>query len=162
MATVTKKNTNDPRTRLGATPWGNLAALTYGLTTTAAGAVVGSDAAPGSATASGTVIRLGVIPAGHRLVDYKSVFTTKMTNSVTFKMGFEYVDGVDSAEVPQNDAYFAAASTATTVGLLRQGTAVKQVTLPKDAYLVMTTGGAANTEVSAAEFTVFAIADGVQ
>ena len=162
MATITKKSTNDARVRLGATPWGNLTALAYGLDTNAAGAVIGSDADQSATTKVGDVIRLGIIPAGFRLVDYKSVISTAFKTGLTFKVGFEYVDGVDSSDVPQNDAYFAAGGTASTAGVLRQTTAVKQVTLPKDAYLILTTAAEANDQVASAEFTVFAIADGVK
>lgn len=162
MATITKKSVNDASVRLGATPWGNMAAFTYQLKTNAAGAVIGSDASQSGPTASGSVIRVGVIPAGFKLVDFKAAIATALTATVTLKVGFEYVDGVDSAAVPQDDDYFAATGTATTVGVVRQATANAQVTLPKDAYLIVTTEVAANAKAAAAEFTVFAVAEGVK
>ena len=162
MATTTIKSANDASVRLGSTPWGNLAALSYKLETNSAGAVLNSDASQSAVTASGDVIRVGIIPAGFKLVDYKSRIATAFKTGLTFKAGFAYVDGVDSAAVPQDDDYFAATGTASTAGVLRQATTVAPVTLPKDAYLIVTTEAQANDKAAAAEFTVFAVAEGTK
>lgn len=161
MATITKKDTKNQAHRLGATPWGNAVALTYKLETNSAGAVIGSDAAQGSSTPIGTVIRVGTIPAGFRLVDFKAAIATAFTTNITLDVGFEYVDGVDDAGVPQDTDYFAAGA-ASTAGVLRQATTNPQVTLPKDAYLIVTTAVAANAKAAAAEITIFATAEGVK
>lgn len=161
MATITKKLTNDANKRLGATPWGNVAAFTYKLETNSAGAVIGSDASQSASTPSGSVIRVGVLPAGFKLADFKAAIATAMTSTITVDVGFAYVDGVDDSSVPQDADYFVAAG-ATTVGVLRQATTVPQVTLPKDAWLTVTTAVTANAKASSIELTVFAVAEGVK
>lgn len=157
MATITQKSTNDASVRLGSTPWGNLAALTYTLETDSSGVVIGGDAAAAPTTSD--VVNIGVIPAGFTLTDFKAVVRTAMTSTATLTLGFAYVDGVNSTAVPQDDDYFAAAA-ASTAGVLRQTTTVKQVTLPKDAYLTLKIGTLANAKAAAVDFTVFAVATG--
>ncbi|MFA5386794.1 MAG: hypothetical protein WC322_00145 [Candidatus Paceibacterota bacterium] len=161
MATITKKLTKNASNRLGAAPWGNMAAFTYKLETNSSGAVIGSDAAQGSSTPAGTVIRVGILPAGFKLVDFKATVGTAMTTTITADVGFAYVDGVDDSSVPQDADYFVAAG-ATTVGVLRQATTVPQVTLPKDAWLTVTTAVAANAKASSIELIVLAVAEGVK
>lgn len=158
MATITKKNVST--NNIGATPWGNLAALHYAMETNASGAVVDSNST--AAVAIGDVVRLGVIPAGTKLLDSFTNVVTTLTTSVTGKIGFAYVDGVDSTAVPQDDDYFAAAGLAlATAALTRKTTAVASVTLPKDAYLILTTAGAANAKAGRVEVTVLGITEGV-
>lgn len=143
MATITRK-----RNQLmfgGAAPFGNLTALSFTLATTAAGAVVDSNSTV--AVASGDVIELGLLPGGMRLDDAQVIITTGMTASVTGSLGFKYVDGVDSTEVPQDAAYFISAGALSSAARLR-ASGTKLVTLPKDAILTLTTGGAANAKAS--------------
>jgi hypothetical protein len=140
MATVTKKRAKSQPT-FGGTPYGNLSKLQYSLITNASGVWLDSDKA--SAVASGDKLRLGVIPAGTRIFDAKSLVSDAFTASATAKIGFEYVDGVDSTEVPQDDDYFHASLALDAAGrTAANNTAVRPVTLPKDAYLIATIGGA--------------------
>lgn len=148
MATITKNRYQDSQ-NFGQTPYGNLTTLEYSVTTASTGAVVGSDST--AAVASGDVIRLGILPAGFRLHDSLTIVSDAFTASVTGTLGFAYVDGVDSTAVPQDADYFGAAVAINTAGRYRaSNTAVVPVTLPKDAWLTLTTGGAAhNTAANA-------------
>ena len=84
-----------------------------------------------------------------------------MTASVTGKIGFEYVDGVDSTAVPQDDDYFmVAGQSLATAARLRNATTNAAVTLPKDAWLILTTAGAANAKVSKLDFILFGGSEG--
>lgn len=157
MATITK-NTKDLAVSLGSTPWGNLSALPYKLQTNAAGAVVGSDTA--AAVASGDKIRVGVLPAGFKFVDSEVIVSDAWTAAVTANLGFEYVDGVDDAAVPQSANYFGATLAVNAVGRLRNATTNAPVTLKKDAWLILTTGGAANASASVTDIVVFGVAEG--
>lgn len=146
MATVTKKRYQDSQ-NFGAVPYGNLTTLEYSVATTSAGAVVNSDSA--SAVASGDVIRLGILPAGFRLHDSLTIVNDAFTASVTGTLGFAYVDGVDDTAVPQDADYFGAAVAINTAGRYRaSNTGVVPVTLPKDAWLTLTTGGANHTSAA--------------
>mgnify|MGYP000264083513 FL=1 len=75
-------------------------------------------------------------------------------------MGFEYVDGVDSTTVPQSASYFGAAVTLHTVGRYRNATTNAPVKLPKDAYLILTTAGAANAAVGVADVLIETVLNG--
>lgn len=143
MATITRKR--NPLMFGGAAPFGNLTALAFTLATTTAGAVVDSNST--AAVASGDVIELGLLPCGMRLDDAQVIITTGMTASVTGSLGFKYADGVDSTEVPQDAAYFISAGALSSAARLRAN-GTKLVTLPKDAILTLTTGGAANAKAS--------------
>lgn len=158
MATITQKF--NPGLNVGATPWGNAHGLKYTLETNAAGAAIGSDST--AAIASGDKVRIGVIPAGTSLLDSLAILSVAMTASVTGKIGFEYVDGVDSTSVPQDDDYFlAAGQSLATAARLRNATTNAAVTLPKDAWLILTTAGAANAKASKLDFIVFGASEGV-
>ena len=157
MATITQKF--NPRLNVGATPWGNNHGLKYTLETNAAGAVVNSNSA--AAIAIGDKVRIGVIPAGTSLLDSLVILSVAMTASVTGKIGFEYVDGVDSTAVPQDDDYFmVAGQSLATAARLRNATTNAAVTLPKDAWLILTTAGAANAKVSKLDFILFGGSEG--
>lgn len=150
MATITKTRYQDSQ-RFGSTPYGNATFLEYPIVTNASGAFIGSDST--AAIASGDVVRLGVLPAGFRLHDSLTIVSTAFTASVVGNIGFAYVDGVDSTDVPQDADYFGASVALNTAGrYAASNTAVKPVTLPKDAWLTITTGGAANAK--AADATV--------
>jgi hypothetical protein len=149
MATITRKGLKQ-EAKFGTAPYGNATALEFPLTTNASGAAVNADST--AAIASGDVVRIGIIPAGFRLHDSLAIVSTAFTASVVGKFGFAYTDGVDDTTVPQDDDYFGAAVAINTAGrYAASNTAVKPVTLPKEAYLTLTTGGAAN--VKAAELT---------
>lgn len=156
MAIVT--STSKHRNQLGATPWGNLNALMFTLQTNVAGGATDADSA--APLAVGDKVRLGVLPAGSTLVDSQAVVSTALTAAVTGSLGFEYVDGVDDAKVPQDAAYFGAALDLATAARLRNATAKAPVTLPKDAFLVLTTAGAANDKAGRVDVVVQAISTG--
>jgi hypothetical protein len=148
MPTITKNRYQDSQ-NFGQNPYGNLTVLEYGVATTATGAVVGSDST--AAVLSGDVIRIGVLPAGLRLHDSLMIVNDAFTASVTGTLGFAYMDGVDDTAVPQDADYFGAAVAINAVGRYRaSNNAVVPVTLPKDAWLTLTTGGAThNTAANA-------------
>lgn len=156
MAIVT--STSKHRNQLGATPWGNLNALMFTLQTNAAGGATDADSA--APLAVGDKVRLGVLPAGSTLVDSQAVVSTALTAAVTGNLGFEYVDGVDDAKEPQDAAYFGAALDLATAARLRNVTTKAPVTLPKDAFLVLTTAGAANDKAGRVDVVVQAISTG--
>ena len=95
----------------GFSPFGNVTALNYSYDTNATGAVIGSDTT--APVAIGDTIYVGTAP---------QVFTFHNIYGAGVKVGFEYVDGVGSTELPQNADIKAA--------LL--------VPLPKDAYIYVT------------------------
>jgi hypothetical protein len=157
MATITKKT--DPRVNVGATPWGNAHGLLYTLLAAATGAAIGADST--AAIASGDKVRLGVIPAGSTLLDSVATVSTPFSASVTANLGFEYVDGVNSAAVPQDDDYFGAALALSGAAVLRKATTTAPVTLPKDAWLILTTGGAANAKAARVDVVLSVASEGV-
>jgi len=159
MATITKLGMQDPSNRLGSTPYGNLTAFRFLLTTNSSGAVIGGDSA--SAVASGDTVKVGILPAGFRLIDSEIVIKTAMSASVTAKLGFAYTDGVDVTAVPQDDDLFGTGVVMSAAARLRNATANPSVVLPKEAWLTLTTGGAANAKASEVEIIVFAINEGV-
>ena len=144
MANITK--TPRAGNSVGSTPWGDVRSLSYNLTTKANGSPVDADSTVAIAIAD--VVRLGVIPAGSKLLDMIATVSDAFTASTTCKIGFAYVDGVDSTKVPQDDDYFAATATAlSSAAVLRKATTTAPVTLPKDAYLTLTWEGANNAAV---------------
>ena len=152
MANITKNFLRDEKQSTG-TPYGTATTLHYTITTNSSGAVVGSDST--SAVASGDVVRMGIIPAGMRLDDAKAIVTTGWTATMTAKLGFAYVDGVDSTAVPQDDDYFGAAIAIATAGrYAAANTAVRPVVLPKDAYLILTAGVTNNAKASQTDVLV--------
>lgn len=159
MATITK-TAKDSRVSLGSTPWGNFTALPYKLQTSATGAVLGSDST--AAVASGDKIRVGLIPAGFRLVDSDVIVSDAFTAAVTANVGFEYADGVDDSSAPQSATYFGAALAVNATGRLRNTTTNAPVVLQKDAWLIVTTGGAAHNTAAIADIVLYGINEGVK
>lgn len=159
MATITKKTAYD-RSMNGA-PYGDMVALPYRMETNASGVLVGGDAT--AAIADGDVVRLGKIPAGTNVRDHIAVISDAFTASSTYKMGFQYVDGVDVTAVPQDDDYFTAASTAlSSVAVQRKTTTTAPLTLPKDAYLIVTNAGAAQAAAGIMDVTIFGRVIGIE
>lgn len=156
MPTITNKA--NTRVNVGATPWGNAHGLLYTLQTAANGGAIGADSA--APIASGDKVRLGVIPAGSTLLDSVATVSTAMTAAVVGDLGFEYVDGVNDTKVPQDPDYFAAAAVLNATGVLRKATPTAPVTLPKDAWLVLTTGGAANAKASRVDVALLVASEG--
>lgn len=156
MATITQKQ--NPSNNLGVVPDGNLTALHYVLETNATGAAINSNST--AAIALGDVVRLGVLPAGFKLIDSQVVVQTGMSASVTGSLGFAYTDGVDVTATPQDADYFGAGLALSSNTRLRNATTNSAVTLPKDAYLTLTTAGAANAKAARVEVTVLAAIEG--
>lgn len=150
MATITKSQYQ--KRTFGDVPYGNLAHISEKLETNASGAALDSDSA--AAIASGDKVKLTLLPAGMKLLDSVTTVSTAFTASVTGNLGFEYADGVDSTAVPQDASYFGSALAINTAGVYRKNTAKAPVTLPKDAWLILTTGGAANAKAARADVTV--------
>ena len=152
MATITKNRYQDGQ-NFGQVPYGNVTTLEYTLNTNASGAVTGSNST--AAVASGDVIRLGVLPAGFRLHDSLTIVNDAFTASVTGTLGFAYMDGVDDISVPQDADYFGAGVAINAAGRYKASNlAVVPVTLPKDAWLTLTTGGASHTTAANAVILV--------
>ena len=118
MATVTKKSLRQEVSHAGA--FGNRWSQIYTFETNSSGIFVNSDLA--TAVQNGDVVRFGLLPAGIKFSDALVIISDAFATSTTYKLGFAYVDGVDS-------------------------TAVRPLTLPKDAYLILTRGGAADSAV---------------
>lgn len=140
MANVTKKNVKHLQ-QFGGAPYGNATKLPYAFETNSSGVFVDSDKT--TAVASGDVVRIGIIPAGATLYDALLIISDAFTASATADVGFAYVDGVDDTDVPQDADYFDAALALDGQGRTNGANlAVRPVTLPKDAYLTLTIGGA--------------------
>lgn len=158
MATITKKKVLN-QTQFGGAPYGNAARLSFRFATSAAGVFTDSDTA--AAVGNGDKVRLGVLPAGLRIEDALAIVSDAFTATATAKIGFEYVDGVDSTTVPQDDDYFFAALAYNAVGRTRaNNTAVAPVTLPKDAYLTLVNQAAALNAVGVIDLTVEGVLTG--
>jgi len=142
MSTVTKKNARRlPDPTFDGVPYGNVAMLEFEMQTNSSGVMTDSDKE--TAVAVGDKVILGVLNGGMRLSDALAIIPAAFTALTTAKLGYEYVDGVDDADVPQDDDYFFSALDTASAGRTRMGNdGVVPVTLPKDAYLVLTVGGA--------------------
>ncbi len=125
----------------------------YNLTSNTSGAAVNSDST--SAIGNGDKVRIGILPAGMCLDDALFIVSDAFTALVTADIGFEYVDGVDSTDVPQDADYFGTAITLHTAGRDPADNAtVRPVTLPNDAYLIVATAGADNAAVDVLDVIV--------
>ena len=159
MALITKKFINSDPFQIGGVPFGNDTKLQYVFETNAAGVYVNSDKA--TAVAIADVVRIGILPAGANLLDALMVVSNAFTALATAKVGFAYVSGVDSAAVPQNDSYFAAALALNAQGRYpANNVAVRPVILPRDAYLILTLAGAALNEVGVLDVIVSTVLTG--
>lgn len=152
-ATITKNQLGERQFGASLPVYGNLTALRYTLATNSSGAVIDSNST--SAIAQGDTVRIGIIPAGFTLYDLLATITTALSASVTCKIGFAYVDGEDSTAVPQDDDYFVPATQSlATAAIVRKTATTAPLTLPKDAWLTLTTDGAANAKASLVNFMV--------
>lgn len=158
MVTVNKKFLAS-QGRFGGAPYGNATLHRFSLASTAAGILIDSDKA--TAPAIGDVVRIGILNAGLLLIDGKGLVSDAFTALATAKVGFQYVDGVDSAAVPQDDDYFTASLTLNAIGRYESNNlAVPPVVLPKDAYLILTWAGAANAEAGVLDYIVSGVETG--
>ena len=153
MATITKNQLGERQFGDSLPVYGNLTGLRYTLETGSSGEVSNRDST--TAVAIADVVKIGVIPAGFTILDLLATITTAWTASVTAKLGFAYVDGEDSTAVPQDDDFFiAAGQSLATAAIVRKTATTAPVTLPKDAWLILTTAGAANAKASLTNFIV--------
>lgn len=151
MATYTKKLLSNPPRTTGS-PYGDVVALPFNLTTNSSGVVANSDNT--SALQAADIVRLGILPAGLRLLDSQSVVSDAFSATTTMDLGFTYVDGVDSTAVPQDADYFASAVALSSAAIARKATTTAPVTLPKDAWLVLTNNTAAQAVVGVLDITI--------
>jgi hypothetical protein len=140
MTTITRKSVR--QVRQPAATYGNVFAQRYNFTTTASGVFANSDLT--TAVQSADVVRLGIIPAGTELLDVTNIISDAFTASTTASIGFAYTDGVDSTDVPQSATFFNSALATDSTSVSRKTAVTAPVTLPKDAYLILTIGGAAH------------------
>lgn len=145
MATIKKKSIGEQQFG-GAIPFGNVTVYRSTLETGATGGALNADSA--TALAVNDVVVLDKLPQGMMLSDAQIIVSTAMTASVTGSLGFKYVDGVDSTEVPQDAAYFGSSLALNATGRLRCSTSKVPVELAKEAYLTLTITGAANAKAS--------------
>ena len=158
MATVTKNGIRQSN-QFGGTPYGNQSVLQFTLQTNASGVMTDSNQT--TALVQTDKVRLGTLPAGMILMDCLSIVSDAFSASQTIKLGFEYTDGVDSSDVPQDDDYFHAALSIAAAGRTRaNNTAVVPVRLAKDAYLIATVGGADTAAAGRADLLVQGVIDG--
>lgn len=159
MATITKKQITS-QNQHGGVPYGNLTRLPFKFAANASGYFLDSDT-PAAAVGIGDKVRLGILPAGMRLEDMLAIVSDAFTALATAKIGFEYVDGVDVTAVPQDDDYFFAALAYNVVGrTTANNTAVAPLTLPKDAYLILTNQTAALNAVGIIDLLVEGVLTG--
>ncbi|MCK4786542.1 MAG: hypothetical protein KAV87_22475 [Desulfobacteraceae bacterium] len=152
MSTIKKNKINTAR-RFGGAPYGNLSSFKHNMTLNASGVVVDSD--DDTALAIADKVQIGVLPAGMTLEDWHLIISDVFKAASACKIGFEYVDGVDDANVPQDDDYFFATATVlTAAAVLRKVVANPPVVLPKDAYIIWTHEGALADEASVVDFVV--------
>lgn len=154
MADVIKTNARKlPDPQFGGVPYGNASKLHYVFETNSSGVMVDSDTT--TAVAAADVVVLGVLPAGMKLMDCLTIISDASTATITGDIGFRYVDGVDSTVVPQDADYFnASLDLATAARAVAANTAVKPVTLPKDAYFTLTSKVAAHASACRIDFLV--------
>lgn len=157
MATATKKNVKYLQ-QFGGVPYGNLSALHFNFTTNASGIWEDSDLA--TAVVDATKLRLGVLPAGMTLVNYMAIISDAFDTDVDFEIGFEYVDGVDSTAVPQDHDYFTLALDADATSVTFKTNPTAPVTLPKDAYLIITIETDDNEAAGVLDLFVIGIMEG--
>lgn len=139
-------------------PAGNKTVIKGNFTTSAAGVAVNSDLA--TAVQINDVVRIGFLPAGAELQDAQAIVSDAFTAATTADIGFLYADGVDSAAVPQDAAYFFAALATSATGRTRSTVAKAPVRLPKDAFLVLTRKAAADASVGVIDVLVEAVLQG--
>lgn len=157
MATVTKKRLT--QAQQFSSCYGNRFAQSFRFETNASGVFVDSSLA--TAVQVNDVVRIGILPAGLELHDALAVISDAFAATTTADIGFAYVDGVDSTAVPQDaDYFFAAVATSAAARTRANNTAVAPLRLPKDAYLILTRKGAADSALGIMDVIVEGILTG--
>jgi len=151
MANVTKNKTLLQKQMFS--PYGNSWVDVFRLQTNSSGIMTDSDQT--TALIQTNVVRLGILPAGLQLHDSLTIVSDAFTASVTCKLGWAYVDGVDVTATPQDDDYFSASVALNTAGrYVANNTASAVIQLPKDAYLIATIAGADNASAGIADVII--------
>ena len=141
------------RARFGNKPFGNEAVHRPTLATGATGILLNSRDAT-AALAVNDEIKTGLLQAGLVADTVKIVVSTAFGAGVKCSLGFAYADGLDSAELPQDAAYFGTGIDISAVGEIAVPLKKKLLPLPKDAYLVLTITGAAVAQAAYADVVV--------
>lgn len=123
----------------GVAPYGNVSALAFPIFTDDKGKWVEGDSM--EPAASGDILRLGIVPAGFRPLD-ALLCVNKAISGLSGKVGFEYCDGEDDPDVPQDDAAWFTAGNFGAEGVTQKDGAIVAPRLPKDSYLILTASGA--------------------
>jgi hypothetical protein len=158
MATVTTNQINQLQ-EFGGVPFGNETELTFNLTA-ASGIAQNTDQA--TALQIGDVVRLGILPKGLRLTDCLATISVAFAASTTASLGFAYTDGVDlTGANAQDAAYFITAGQSLATAAVVRKTGIKApLVLQKDAYLILTLAGAAQTAAPVLDVSVYGINTG--
>ena len=155
MTTVTTKGIKNSQFTY---PAGNKTVIKGNFTTNASGVAANSDLA--TAVQVNDVVRIGFLPSGTELHDAQAIVSDAFAATTTADIGFLYADGVDSTAVPQDSAYFFSALATSATGRTRSTVAKAPVRLPKDAFLVLTRKGAADSAVGIVDVLVDAVLQG--
>ena len=141
MATLT---VNQPLTHhyTYTAPYGNATERTHQLVTNDKGIAQNSNEK--AAIEAGDVVILGELPEGFCMTD-ATVFVMKGFTGAA-SLGFEYADGIDHPDVPQDDKYFFEDKVIADAARIRADGS-KLYVLPKPANLILTCA-AANTKAS--------------
>ena len=157
MSTITKNRIKQAQQYSG--PSGNKFAKVFRFSVGATGVCPDSDLA--TAVQINDIVRIGILQAGMELHDALAVVSDAFAATTTADIGFAYVDGVDSTAVPQDADYFFAALATSAAGRTRaNNTAVAPLTLPKDAYLIVTRKGAADSALGVLDVVVEGVLNG--
>ncbi len=155
MSTVTIKGLKNSQFTY---PAGNKTVIKGNFTTNASGVAANSDLA--TAVQVNDVVRICFLPSGTELHDAQAIVSDAFAAATTADIGFLYADGVDSTAVPQDSAYFFSALATSATGRTRSTVAKAPVRLPKDAFLVLTRKGAADSAVGIVDVLVDAVLQG--
>lgn len=155
MSTVTTKGIKNAQY---SGPSGNAVRIRGNFTTSASGVAANSDLA--TAVQVNDVVRIGFLPDGTELHSAEAIVSDAFAASTTADIGFLYADGVDSASVPQNAAYFFAALATSSTSRTRATAVNAPVRLAKDAFLVLTRKGAADSAVGIIDVIVEGVLKG--
>lgn len=160
MSTITKKKILQPDTGpFGGAPYGNKTTFRFNLTLNSSGVLVASDDA--TAVVIDDIIRFGVLPKGFQIHDAKIIISTAAGQVATADIGFAYVDGVDSADVPQDADYFTATLALNApIRKAMDNLAVTPIRLEKDAYVVMLVEAFNITSAMVVDIIIDGIAEG--
>lgn len=152
-------NTKGIKNSQYAGPSGNKSVVRGNYTTNASG-IAANQSDLATAVQISDVVRIGFLPAGAVLDDALAIVSDAFAASTTADIGFLYADGVDSTAVPQNAAFFFAALATSSTGRTRATAVNAPVKLPKDAYLVLTRKGAADSAAGIADVLVDCVLQG--